>query len=423
MNNKDLNIAVIGLGYVGLPLAVEFAKKREVIGFDNDTVRVNQLRSGFDITKEIPKHKVLNKNFYITDLIDELTSINCYIIAVPTPITTNKQPDLTYLTQATSLISGIIKKGDLVIYESTVFPGCTEEICVPILEKGSKLSYNKDFYCGYSPERINPGDKLREIKDIVKVTSGSNEATARLVDDLYNSIITAGTYLAPSIIVAEAAKVIENTQRDINIALVNELAIIFEKIGIDTNSVIETASTKWNFIPFLPGLVGGHCIGVDPYYLTHKAEKHGYSPEVILAGRRINDNMSSYVVSLLIKRLISEKIDLNGSKVLVLGVTFKENCPDLRNSKAFQVIDELHQYSCNVDFYDPHVSDYSLLNTKGTYLTALPNKGNYDAVLLCVPHKEFISMGAANIKKLCNEKHIFFDMKAAFGINDSNLRL
>lgn len=420
---NDLNIAVIGLGYVGLPLAVEFAKKKKITGFDSDVERVKQLRQGYDLTKEIEEQKILSENLYITNIVDEIAFANCYIIAVPTPITSDKQPDLTLLSQATSLISGLLNKGDLVIYESTVFPGCTEEVCVPILENGSNLRYNEDFFCGYSPERINPGDKSRELKDIIKVTSGSNEDTARLVDDLYKSIITAGTYLAPSIIVAEAAKVIENTQRDINIALVNELSIIFEKIGIDTKSVIQAASTKWNFVTFSPGLVGGHCIGVDPYYLTHKALLCGYNPEIILAGRRINDNMPSYVVSLLIKRFIQVGIGVKGSRILLLGVTFKENCPDLRNSKALQVIDELDQYGCKVDFYDPYVTDHSCLKTKGTKLKSLHDHMRYDSVILCVPHTEFINMGAKNIKNLCDKKHIFFDMKAVFDIDESDLRL
>ncbi|MCH9843026.1 MAG: nucleotide sugar dehydrogenase, partial [Gammaproteobacteria bacterium] len=357
-SSQNLKLAVIGLGYVGLPLAVEFGKTRSVIGFDTNTARIQELRVGIDKTLEVEENELRDaKNLIFTVDKEDLKSANCYIVTVPTPINSQKKPDLSPLLQASELISRVLNQGDVVIYESTVYPGATEEECVPVLEKYSNLKYNEEFFCGYSPERINPGDKLHRITDIKKVTSGSTSKIADLVDDLYNEIITAGTHKAQSIKVAEAAKVIENTQRDLNIALINELAIIFDKMNIDTEEVLEAAGSKWNFLPFRPGLVGGHCIGVDPYYLTHKAQLTGYNPEIILAGRKMNDGMSSYIVSNLISAMKDKGIPVKKSKILIMGLTFKENCPDLRNTKVVDLIYELKTYDSQVEVFDPWVDE------------------------------------------------------------------
>jgi len=418
----DIRLAVIGLGYVGLPLAVEFGRKRDVIGFDINRQRLDELNNGIDRTLELDSDELKSAE-YLTFTPDTaaLEDRNCYIITVPTPIDENKVPDLSALKYASETVARVLKIDDLVIYESTVYPGCTEEFCVPILEKLSGLKFNVDFYCGYSPERINPGDKEHRLKDIVKVTSGSTPRAASVINSLYSEIIIAGTYLAESIKVAEAAKVIENTQRDLNIALVNELAIIFNKLGIDTQSVLRAAGTKWNFLPFKPGLVGGHCIGVDPYYLTHKAEKIGYTPEVILSGRRLNDGMGRYVAAQFVKALTKKKIHVNGANILVLGLSFKENCPDVRNTKVVDIINELKDYDCNINVYDPWVSpkdakteyDISLLED-------VPAK-KYDGVIVAVPHKLFIEMGVIKIKSFAKEKSVIYDIKSVFEDDLANI--
>ena len=393
---NNYKICVIGLGYVGLPLAVEFAKKYDVVGLDIYQTRIDELNSAYDRTLELEKHQLtdaLNNNIVFTCNIEDIKDCNIYIVTVPTPIDKNKRPDLTPLIKASETIGKVLKKGDIVIYESTVYPGATEEDCVPILEKFSNLKFNEDFFCGYSPERINPGDKEHTVTKILKVTSGSNAKTAKKVDELYKSIITAGTHLAPTIKVAEAAKVIENTQRDINIAFVNELAMLFNKMNIDTNAVLEAAGTKWNFLNFKPGLVGGHCIGVDPYYLTHKAQSFGYHPEMILAGRRINDNMGIYVANQVVKLMINKGHTIKDSKVLVLGITFKENCPDIRNSRVIDVIDELKEFGCNVDVYDPWADKDEVKREYGLELLKSENPlsifNQYDSVVLAVSHNEF----------------------------------
>jgi len=407
---SNIRLAVIGLGYVGLPLAVEFGRKRDVIGFDINRQRLDELNSGIDCTLELDSDELKSAE-YLTFTPDTaaLVDRNCYIITVPTPIDKNKVPDLSALKYASETVARVLKIDDLVIYESTVYPGCTEEFCVPILEKISGLKFNVDFYCGYSPERINPGDKEHRLKDIVKVTSGSTPRAASVIDSLYSEIILAGTYLAGSIKVAEAAKVIENTQRDLNIALVNELAIIFNKLGIDTQSVLRAAGTKWNFLPFKPGLVGGHCIGVDPYYLTHKAEEIGYTPEVILSGRRLNDGMGRYVAAQFVKALTKKKIHVNGANILVLGLSFKENCPDVRNTKVVDIINELKDYDCNINVYDPWVSSK---DAKTEYdislLEEVPAK-KYDGVIVAVPHELFIKMGVIKIKSFAKEKSVIYD--------------
>jgi UDP-N-acetyl-D-glucosamine/UDP-N-acetyl-D-galactosamine dehydrogenase len=390
----DLKLAIIGLGYVGLPLAMEFGKKRTVVGFDINQVRVNELKSGQDHTLEVsPEELAAAKYLSYTTAPEELRNCNCFIVTVPTPIDQHKQPDLTPLIKASETIGKVLKMGDIVIYESTVYPGATEEDCVPVLERISGLIFNKDFFAGYSPERINPGDKEHRVTTIKKVTSGSTPEIADVVDALYNTIITAGTHKAPSIKVAEAAKVIENTQRDINIALINELALIFNKMGIDTEAVLQAAGSKWNFLPFRPGLVGGHCIGVDPYYLTHKAQAVGYHPEIILAGRRLNDNMGAYVVIQLIKAMTKRRIQVEGARVLVLGLTFKENCPDLRNTRVVDLVTELKDYNCTVDVYDPWVSVDEVRHGYGLKMITVPETGAYDAIILAVAHHQFKDMG------------------------------
>ncbi len=417
-------IAIIGLGYVGLPLAVEFGKIHNVVGFDINKDRVAQLLEGRDSTGEVSslELKAATKLTFSCDL-SNLSECNVYIVTVPTPIDNLKQPDLLPLTLASETIGRYLKKNDVVIYESTVYPGATEEKCVPILEQMSGLLFNKDFYVGYSPERINPGDKSHRLVDIVKVTSGSTIEIANFVDNLYRKIIRAGTYQAPSIKVAEAAKVIENTQRDLNIALVNELSIIFQKLGLDTAEVLKAAATKWNFLQFSPGLVGGHCIGVDPYYLTYKAQDLGYEPEIILAGRRMNDGMAHYVASLLAKTLISKDIDVPSAEILVMGVTFKENCPDIRNTKVVDLIKEMEDYGMRVDVMDPRCSPTELQKEHDIKLLSEAKKNYYDAVILAVNHDEFQEMGSTNIKQQCKEKHVFFDLKSTFKQSESDIRL
>lgn len=401
-------IGIIGLGYVGLPLAVEFGKVIDVVGFDINKERIGELTKGHDRTHEVEPDelKKASKLRYSSEIAD-LKNVNYFIITVPTPIDNYKNPDLRPLESASKTVGSALKKGDIVIYESTVFPGCTEEVCVPVLEKVSGLKYNVDFFCGYSPERINPGDKLHRVTTIKKVTSGSTPAVADKVDQLYQRIIKAGTHKASSIKVAEAAKVIENSQRDINIAFVNELALIFERIGIDTHEVLEAASTKWNFLPFKPGLVGGHCIGVDPYYLTQKAESLGYHPDVILAGRRINDNMGIYIANSIIKLMAKNDLPIKNSNVLVLGITFKEDCPDIRNSKVVDVIHELKGFGCNVDIYDPQADNAEIQHEYGLALTPVLNK-KYNAVVLAVSHKEFTKLDWSLIR---DAKTVVYDVK------------
>ena len=412
---KNIKLAIIGLGYVGLPLALEFAKKRKVICFDTNKDRILELNSGEDKNLEFKKKelKSLNKiNF--TNNIDSLKFANCFIIAVPTPVDDLKKPDFKPLLNASKMIGKIIKKGDLVIYESTVYPGCTEEKCVPVLERFSGLKFNKDFFCGYSPERINPGDKKHKISNVKKITSGSTPEIADFVDDLYNEIITVGTYKAPSIKVAEAAKVIENTQRDLNIALINELYILFNKLNIDTQEVLNAAKTKWNFLSFKPGLVGGHCVGVDPYYLTYKAKKIEYKPKIILAGRKINDSMGNYIASLLIKKMKEKKIRIKASKILIMGLTFKENCPDIRNSGVSTVVSKLRKLKCNIDLYDPWANKEEVKEIYSFYSISKLKQQNYDSILIAVAHDKFRVMGKKFISKLCKKKHIIFDLKNLF---------
>ena len=426
MTRIDYNstpIAVIGLGYVGLPLAVEFGKIREVIGFDVNDGRIAALRGGNDATLEVGSDELQSAHHlkYSSDP-DDLHGAKIFIVTVPTPIDVSKRPDLTPLIRASETIGKVLKAGDIVIYESTVYPGATEEDCVPVLERISGLTYNKDFFCGYSPERINPGDKAHRLTTIKKVTSGSTPQIAEVVDALYGSIVTAGTHKAPSIRVAEAAKVIENTQRDLNIALINELSIIFNRMGIDTSAVLEAAETKWNFLPFRPGLVGGHCIGVDPYYLTHKAEAIGYHPQVILAGRRINDGMGAYVASQMVRAMIMKGISVLGSRVLVLGLTFKENCPDLRNTRVVDVISELRAYGVAVDVHDPWVDPAEAMHEYEIELCEnLTNE--YDGIMLAVSHDEFKKIGAAGIRAYGRENHVFFDLKSVFSAEHSDIRL
>jgi UDP-N-acetyl-D-glucosamine/UDP-N-acetyl-D-galactosamine dehydrogenase len=417
-------IAIIGLGYVGLPLAVEFGKHRPVIGFDIKIDRLEGLRRGYDSTREVSAAELFAaRHLSFTSQISDLRAATIFIVTVPTPIDAQKRPDLTFLIRASETVGRVLKPGDLVIYESTVYPGCTEEDCVPVLERASGLRFNVDFTCGYSPERINPGDHLRRLTAITKVTAGSTPEAAQRVDALYARIITAGTYRAESIRVAEAAKVIENTQRDLNIALANELAIIFKRMGIDTQAVLRAAGTKWNFLPFRPGLVGGHCIGVDPYYLTHKAEELGYHPQVILAGRRINDAMGAYVAGQMVKTMLKRRIQVDGARVLVLGLTFKENCPDLRNTRVVDVISELRDYGIAVDVHDPLADPADARHEYGIELTAAPEEGAYDGVLLCVAHDAYLLMGSQALHRYGGDVHVFFDVKAAFDADASDLRL
>ena len=412
MQLNDISIAVVGLGYVGLPLAVEFGRKRKVIGFDTNDVRIKELNEGLDRTLETTD-KELNDAVYLsyTNNLEDLRDCNIYIITVPTPIDHDKNPDLTPLVKASKAIGSILKTGDIVIYESTVYPGATEEICVPILEEQSGLLFNNDFFCGYSPERINPGDKDHRITTIRKVTSGSTPEIAKKIDKLYQEIITEGTYMANSIKVAEAAKVIENTQRDVNIALINELSLIFNELDIDTESVLEAAGTKWNFLPFRPGLVGGHCIGVDPYYLTHKALEVGYNPEMILAGRRINDNMSFFIAEQVSKLMTKKDISINGSNILMMGLAFKENCPDIRNTKVVDLIKELNNFNCSVDVYDPWVDKLEAMHEYNIELISAPAKGKYDAIVIAVAHDRFKDYSLNEIKDFGKGNHVIYDIK------------
>ena len=418
MNLQDKKIAIIGLGYVGLPLAIEFGKKYKVLGFDINKDRIEELNSGRDRTNEADLEGLSyvmnlsikgNIGLNFSNKVDDLTLCNVYIVTVPTPIDQFKAPDLTPLLKASEMIGKVLKTGDIVIYESTVYPGCTEEDCVPVLEKNSKLKFNFDFFCGYSPERINPGDKVNTLTKIMKVTSGSTSEIADVVDSLYSSIIEAGTHKAPSLKVAEASKAIENAQRDVNISFINELALIFDKMGIDTNDVIDAAGTKWNFLKYKPGLVGGHCIGVDPYYLAHKAESLGYYPQVILSGRRVNDNMGMFVANKLVKLLISKNHVISNSKSLILGITFKEDCPDIRNSKVIDIYRELQQFNMNVDVYDPHADKHEVKEEYGVDLVETISD-KYDAIILAVSHKEFLEL---NIRAICaSSDSIIYDIKS-----------
>ena len=423
-NLNDTRLAIIGLGYVGLPLAAEFGKIMDVIGFDINQARVALLESGIDSTLEVSEEELSEAiNLKFTSNINNLKSSNVYIVTVPTPIDKNKNPDLAPLINASTMLGSILSKDDIVIYESTVYPGATEEVCIPIMEELSGMIFNEDFFAGYSPERINPGDKEHRVTTIKKVTSGSTSETADFVDDLYRSVISAGTHKASSIKVAEAAKVIENTQRDVNIALINELAIIFNKLGIDTEEVLLAAGTKWNFLPFRPGLVGGHCIGVDPYYLTHKAQEIGYNPEMILAGRRLNDNMGSYVVSQIVKLMLKKRVHINGSNILVMGLTFKENCPDLRNTRVIDIIREFYEYGANVDVCDPWVDADEAVDEYDIRLVEKPRSKHYDAIILAVKHNEFVKMGVKNIRSYGNDNHVLYDIKYMFPVNDVDGRL
>lgn len=424
MKVSDVKLAVIGLGYVGLPLAVEFGKVLPVVGFDISSLRIDELSRGIDRTLEVNQAGLESAERLIFSA-DEaaLADCNVFIVTVPTPIDEHKCPDMSPLISASELIGRSLRQGDVVIYESTVYPGATEEECIPVLERVSGLDFNKHFFVGYSPERINPGDKVHTVTKILKVTSGSTPVAAKFVDDLYRLVITAGTHLAPSIKVAEAAKVIENTQRDVNIALVNELALIFNRLDIDTEAVLDAAGTKWNFLPFRPGLVGGHCIGVDPYYLTHKAQQVGYQPEVVLAGRRLNDSMGEYVASQLVKLMIKNRIHAEGSRVLILGLAFKENCPDLRNTKVVDIIGELKQYNVDVDVYDPWVSSPDALAEYGLSTVDKPCIAAYDAIVLAVAHAEFVQLGVDGIRAFGAEKHVLYDLKYVLPSEASDLRL
>ncbi len=421
---EEIKLAIIGLGYVGLPLALEFSKKKNVIGFDINKKRIKDLNSGIDKNLEFNKKELQSlKKLNFTNSVEDLKSANCFIITVPTPIDKFKKPDLKPLFNASELIGKIIKKGNLIIYESTVYPGCIEEECVPILEKFSDLKYNIDFFCGYSPERINPGDKKHTLSNIKKITSGSTPEITNFVDDLYNEIIIAGTHKAPNIKVAEAAKVIENTQRDLNIALINELSIIFNKLNIDTKEVLDAASSKWNFLPFKPGLVGGHCIGVDPYYLTHKAESIGYKPKVILSGREINDNMGDYVAFKFLEEIKKKNIQINRSKILIMGLTFKENCSDIRNSGVSNVIEKLKKYNCNLDLYDPWANSEEIEEIYGIAPNIKLNQNTYDGIIIAVAHEKFKNMGQNAILSLCKKNHVIYDLKYLFSKDQVTLRL
>lgn len=421
MSTKRL--AVLGLGYVGLPLAVEFGKAHQVTGFDINARRIAELAKGHDATREVTSEELAEaKNLTMTSNLDDLRDCTVFIVTVPTPIDAHKRPDLIPLVKASETVGKVLKRGDVVVYESTVYPGATEEDCVPILERVSGLKLNVDFYVGYSPERINPGDKHHRLPDIKKLTSGSTPEAAEFIDQLYGSIIIAGTHKAESIRVAEAAKVIENTQRDLNIALMNELSILFDRMNIDTDAVIRAASTKWNFLPFRPGLVGGHCIGVDPYYLTHKAEAVGYHPQLILAGRRINDGMGRHVASTLIKEIVQRGLPIRGGRVLVLGLTFKENCPDLRNTRVIDVVEELREFGVTVDVADPQADPDEAKHEYGITLVT-PEQGAYEAVLLAVPHRELVEQGIEALRAYGKDPHVFYDMKAVYSPAVSDLRL
>ena len=424
MNLKKIKLAIIGLGYVGLPLAVEFGKKNKIISYDLNQQRISELKAGVDNTLEIKNKKLLlSKNIFFTNDCRNLVKCNFYIIAVPTPIFENKKPNMNYLKRACKTVGLVLKKKDIVVFESTVYPGATEEVCVPILEEISKLKFNKDFFVGYSPERINPGDKKHKLTDIIKVTSGSNIETAKTVNFVYSSIIKAGTYMAPTIKIAEAAKVIENTQRDLNIALINELSLILKKVKINTNEVLKAAGTKWNFLNFKPGLVGGHCIGVDPYYLTYKAKSLGYHPKVILAGRAINNSMPSFIVSQLRIKMKEKNINMEKSNILIMGLTFKENCPDIRNSKVFKVIEKLTKLKARVDCYDPWVNQNNLFVDNNVKKLKKIKKNYYDSIVIAVPHKKFLDLGIQNIKKFAKKNNVIYDVKSIFSSKLSDLQL
>jgi UDP-N-acetyl-D-galactosamine dehydrogenase len=424
MKLQSTKIGIIGLGYVGLPLALEFSKKFQVIGFDINSKRISDLKKGEDFTNEVERSDLKkDKKIVFSAESKMLKDCNFYIVTVPTPISKDKRPNLQPLISASNLVAQYIKKGDTVVFESTVYPGATEEECIPILEKISNLSLNTDFFVGYSPERINPGDKTHRLPNIKKVTSGSNQKSADFIDLVYKEIISAGTYKAESIKVAEAAKVIENTQRDLNIALMNELSIIFNLMNIDTEAVLKAAETKWNFLPFRPGLVGGHCIGVDPYYLTHKSESVGYNPEIILAGRRLNDGMASFVSSQLIKLLAQKNIKINGSKILILGLSFKEDCPDIRNTKVVEIIKDLQEYNCNVSVFDPWVNKDEAKKEYGINLLSNVKTNQFDAILIAVPHNHFKKMGIKKIKMYGKSNHVVFDLKYLFPASYVDKRL
>ena len=424
MKLENLKIAIIGLGYVGLPLAVEFGKKLPVIGFDIHQKRIQELQNGQDHTLEVsPEELKQATNLSYSANLDDLRSCNFFIVTVPTPIDEFKQPDLTPLIKASTSIGKVLKKGDVVVYESTVYPGATEEACIPVLEQVSGLKFNQDFFAGYSPERINPGDKLHRVTNILKVTSGSTPEVADFVDAVYQLIVTAGTHKAPSIKVAEAAKVIENTQRDVNISLINELAVIFNKLGIDTEAVLQAAGTKWNFLPFRPGLVGGHCIGVDPYYLTHKAQSLGLHPEIILAARRLNDRMGEYVATQLIKEMVKQRIQVVGSKILVMGLSFKENCPDIRNTKIVDMVKALKEYDLDLDIYDPWVDPLDAAKEYGIDPVSSLANAKYDAIVLAVAHDQFKQMSIDEFKALAKEKYVLYDLKYILNQLDVDIRL
>ena len=423
-NKKESKLAIVGLGYVGLPLAIEFGKKRDVIGFDINKQRIIQLKNAIDTSLEVSKKDFkLSKYLKFTNKINEIRECDKFIVTIPTPVNKKNSPDLNLLKKCCEMIGSIIKKGDLIIFESTVYPGVTEEVCAPIIEKKSGLTFNKDFFCGYSPERINPGDKYYRISSIIKITSGSTPHVSTKVDNLYKEIITAGTHRAPSIKVAEAAKVIENTQRDVNIALINELSMIFNKLNIDTKSVLDAAGTKWNFIPFKPGLVGGHCIGVDPYYLAHKSLQVGHNPEMIIAGRKINDSMASNVAKQLKKLMTKKGIEHTNAKILIMGFTFKENCPDIRNSKIADLVKEIKKYNSNIDVYDPMANKDDVRNEYGIKLINKPIKGKYSAIIIAVAHNDFKNWTLRQISGLGKKNHVIYDLKYLLNINETDLRL
>ena len=424
MQHSRAPIAVVGLGYVGLPLAVEFGRYRNVIGFDINESRIKELNKGVERTLEVTDEELKDAiHLSFSNNLEDLKECKIFIVTVPTPINKNKEPDLIPLKRASNAIGSILKKGDIVIYESTVYPGATEEICVPILQKKSGLIFNEEFYCGYSPERINPGDKEHRITAIKKVTSGSTPEIAKKVDELYQEIITEGTFMVSSIKIAEAAKVIENTQRDVNIALINELSLIFNKLNIDTKSVLEAAGTKWNFLPFRPGLVGGHCIGVDPYYLTHKALEVGCKPEMILAGRKINDNMSFFVADQVSKLMSKKGISIEGANILIMGLSFKENCPDIRNTKVVDLVDEFINFKCSIDVYDPWVDKDEALNEYNIKLIEHPEKDKYDSIVLAVAHDQFRNFSHKEIMAFGKDKHVIYDIKYLLDINEVDGRL
>ena len=423
LQSNEIKICIIGLGYVGLPLAVEFGKKFKTIGFDINIQRLEELKDGYDQTLEITSDEIkLSNHLSLTSNIDDIRNADVYIVTVPTPISDDKKPNLEPIFSASKLVGKVITDGNVVIYESTVYPGATEEDCIPLIEKESNFIFNQNFYAGYSPERINPGDKEHTLTNITKITSGSTPSISVFVDELYKSIILAGTYRAPSIRVAEAAKVIENTQRDVNIGLINELSIIFNRLNIDTEEVLKAAGTKWNFLNFRPGLVGGHCIGVDPYYLTYKADKVGLKPEVILAGRKTNDSMSKTIVKRFLEQFENNNIKLTNSRVLVMGLTFKENCPDIRNSKVFDVIDELHKSKINVDVYDPWIKDKNIINRDIRFIET-PKTNEYDGIIISVAHEQFKELGINQIRSFGKEKNIIFDLKYIFDSDYTDLRL